>query len=510
MSAVVNIFSLIAENWNSDNIALIDDASGNQISYKDFANLVDNLSSQLTDCGVRENEAVVLLLEKSIFSVAVMVACLRLGACYIPLDLNSPQARLDYIIELANPRLILSEGENFEFLNYEKVTTPSVFVAASVFVTESSLTMSTPVIALRANDARKYPEGCTYVIFTSGSTGKPKGVQIGQGAVVAFLNAVSKEVSYDESTVFLNTSPLFFDASVLDIYMTLSKGGTLVLFTPPPFPSVLPKVISKYGVTDTLMVSTLLKLFASQYSGFEQADLSSLKSIWYGAEPCPTGVLHKIQQKLPEIVFIHGYGPTEVTHTSLFYVTKNVPSDNSYLPIGHPLDGLDARLDSSGYDSPYIGELLLAGDQVMLGYLGDLDGLNFIKIDEKIFYKTNDVVRIDVEGNYHFLCRNDDAVKVSGHFIHTTEIESAVNSLPGILSSTVIVSTKSDAGIAQNILILFYEGDRTPEAVTNELAGRLPNYMVPEVIRQLEANSPAILPSGKLDKGKLKELFHEF
>ncbi|MCG7498649.1 AMP-binding protein [Vibrio sp. Of7-15] len=494
-----NLYSKIEESWNSENIALIDDASNKQINYQELGNLVAEISLNLQGYGVSENQAVVLLLDKSIHSIATMLACLKLGACYIPLDPNIPKARLDYILQLSQPKLIIYSDRDLQLPDYHRL---------EVLQDHNAKNISFEI--LKSDNPRTYPTGCAYVIFTSGSTGNPKGVQVGHHSIVAFLKAVSKQVSYDEHTVFLNTSPLFFDASVLDIYMTLSRKGTLVLYTPTAFPRALPKLISKYRITDTLMVSTLLKLFASPYSGFEREDLSSLKAVWYGAEPCPVGVLRKIKQACPNILFIHGYGPTEVTHTALLYTTTELPDGNSYLPIGLPLAGLTARIVPSDPAEPYVGELFLAGEQVMLGYLGDTAGMRFTELDGKTYYKTNDIVRIDENGYYHFLGRNDDAVKISGHFVHTTEVEAAVNSICGVHASTVIVTETCQADISRNVLTLYYDGNITESELHEQLLNCLPHYMVPENVRKLSNSSSVILPSGKLDKKKLKELVDEY
>jgi len=489
---------LLTPHAGLDDIAITEASTDRSISYRDLVAAITTARSSLEQAGIRSGDIVALCGIKSIDLLTAAFATLACGAAYAFIDSDLPIDRLRTTLDICRPQIVISERVDVELADE----------ISADFIGE--LTAGLRMLRRRAPAARRANSALAYVIFTSGSSGRPKGVQISHTAVLSFLRSAHSRVSYGTPLVFLNTSPFFFDASVLDIYLTLALGGRLVLAPKIVMPGQVTAAVEKYRVTDTLIVSSLLKLLASRFSDLHYRDASSLRTIWFGAEPCPVRVLSRLKQQIPHLTFIHGYGPTETTHTATMHITSAPGNeDEAYLPIGRPLDTVEVRVVGADLDPTppgEVGELIISGHQLMDGYLNDeaANHAAFVEIDGVRFYRSNDLVRQDVNGELIFVGRRDDAVKIRGHLVYLGELETAALRLPGIEDAVAYAYDDAQEFKSLGLAVVTEQWSSTEDLVTR-LLELLPQYMVPTRVSLVTTSSDDLLPTGKLNRKRIRE-----
>ena len=511
----------IKDKVKSNKVAII--CKEQNLTYRELNMYSMKMSKIVNSLITKENDRVVVLLNKSIEAVISIYGVVFAGCAYIPLDYDLPAERLDYILENSNASVIITDSNSLGRVKnsdrkiicideYNK----DVKVSAGIIGWDGKYVEYDENEFANSRDKRLSDEA--YIIYTSGSTGAPKGVVIPQSSIMTFVKDMENSMHYNEETVYLNVSPLYFDASVLDLFCILNVSGTLVLLTKFLFPNDILKVIEKYRITDTLLVSSILKLMTSKLAKIEKFDLSSLKTIWYGGEACPIDVLRNVKNKLPNISFIHGYGPTESTHTALWYKFDNIPTDvTGYMPIGYDLPSVYTYvLDENLRKVPngIKGELYIGGNQLMVGYCNDVEKTNKHLIDnpyetnEKI-YKTGDIVSVDDKGAYWYHGRNDDMVKCGGNLVYLSEIENCLLGHEGIKDA--IALSIPDELYNNKILaaIVFnenYMNSNHEKELREYIAGKLPSYMIPSIFMFLDENDIPRTSNGKADRRQLVKL----
>lgn len=477
---------------NSKDIAII--YQDEEYSYADLKEYSDEFCEILKSLDVKRGDKVIIDLPKSAEFIFAIGGIIKSGATYIPLDFEQPYKRLQFILQECMPQVIFTRYEHLKqiMLLYPKGKIASIKSDLIIFST-----------MLSDYDRVRYLD-TTYIIYTSGSTGQPKGVMIAEKSIVSFINEIMPILNLSKNTRYLNVSPLYFDACILDIFGTLCAGGRLYLLDHLIFPKQLIYAFEKYQITDTLLVSSVLRLLVSRYSTLKYNGLPYLKHIWYGAESCPVHVIKKIKQFLPNVEFVHGYGPTETTHTATYFKFKEI--DNKYkdfMPIGKPLKGINIRIvDESGNDvkKGTTGELLLGGEQLMQGYVDERLNEAIILEKGKRFYKTGDFVYKNSDNDLVYVGRKDDVIKRAGKLVALKEVEQSLLSIKDI--KDVVVCAKQDDIFGSKIYAFVLETKLTESMIKKKLGELLPIYMIPEKIIILHTDFPRT-PNGKTDKNKL-------
>jgi len=480
--------------------AVVEAGTGARIGYDALNARVRDIAQRLTAAGVRPGDKVVVRATKSIGAVAAILAAMRVGATSVPVDPEMPADRLTHILAISAARFVVAPDN----------VPPADYAARHLADLPEGFALS---LREAGRPGKAEDADIAYVIFTSGSTGRPKGVPISHRAALAFLGSAQARVGYRPPMVFLNASPLFFDASILDVFLTLALGGELVLAPKIVLPSQIGRYLEEFRVTDTLMVSSLLKLMVGRFGDLAERDLSRLRSVWYGAEPCAVRVLKELKAQAPQVRLIHGYGPTEATHTTTMYVTDTLTdADDSYLPIGTPLATVEVRVvdaDLRPVAPGAVGELLISGAQLFEGYLGapDQTAAAFVELDGQRFYRSNDLVRTNAQGDLVFVGRRDEAVKVQGYLVYLREIESAAANIPGIQDAVASVYRTGDATEDMAALALHYLSDRTwsDSDLLAALSRKLPKYMLPTRLTRVAPEADMLLPTGKLNRRLLTD-----
>ncbi|MDF2801159.1 MAG: Non-ribosomal peptide synthetase [Anaerocolumna sp.] len=501
-----NLASILYKSETDDSKVAIEHGN-DSITYKQLKKSSDRVVEILEKYNVREEDNIIILLKKSISAIISIFGILKIGAAYIPMDYFLPVERLYYIIQDSSAKLVITDCHKIEELK-ENVKIPLINIQEELkeFETrgkESQYTLCT-------NRMKK----AAYIIYTSGSTGIPKGVVIPTCSVLTFIeNAVNLKL-YNSETRFLNVCPLHFDASVLDIFVTLYCNGTIILMDKFIWPMQLIHILKDKKITDTLLVPSVINIVITQINKLVSNDVLWLKSIWFGGETCSVNNIRKLMSKLEHVKFIHGYGPTESTHSVTVKILDKIPDEGAEtIPIGKALKGVKLYVLKEDGDLAGIGEsgeLLIGGEQLMLGYcnheeLTDKALINS-KFDEGLLYKSGDIVYLDENGEYNFISRKDDMIKIGGNLVYTSEIEKVLSADKRV-NHCFVLPIENDMGTRlAAIIVRKIPYELEVEEVRNEIRNKLPDYMIPSVICFINESDLKYMASGKVDRKGLLEL----
>ncbi|WP_250634974.1 non-ribosomal peptide synthetase [Bacillus subtilis] len=468
--------------------------SGGSLTYAELDMYASRLAAHLTARGVTNESIVGVLSERSPDMLIAVLAVLKAGGAYLPLDPAYPKERLSYMLKDSGASLLLTQpgcsapnfsGEMLE-VDMTSLEREEVKRYVSASVSDGSL---------------------AYVIYTSGSTGQPKGVAVEHRQAVSFLTGMQYQFPLSEDDIVMVKTSFSFDASVWQLFWWALSGASAYLLPPgwEKDPALIVQAIHQENVTTAHFIPAMLNSFLDQAEMLALGDGTNLKRVFAGGEPLAPRTAARFASILPQVSLIHGYGPTEATVDAAFYVLDpERDRDRLRIPIGKPVPGarlyvLDPHL--AVQPSGVAGELYIAGAGVARGYLNRpaLTEERFLKdpfYPGERMYKTGDVARWLPDGNIEFLGRTDDQVKIRGYRIEPGEIEAALRSIEGVREAAVTVRT--DSGEPE--LCAYVEGLQRNE-IRAQLERLLPGYMVPAYMIEME--QWPVTPSGKLDRNAL-------
>lgn len=485
------------------------------IKFKDKTAFVDARSS-ITFSELRNNsivlsykipahiidQPILIYLPKSIESIISIFGILYSGNFYVPVDINLPAKKLKLVFDNLKPILIITNSKL-----YNKISSVIDFPEANFIIINqvSDLIISPGVLNINLSKFKeKQP---AYCIYTSGSTGNPKGVLISHRSLINFINWASKCFGVDCNTILGNQSPLFFDVSVMDIFLTIKNGSTTylipeILFA---FPAKLIDFICLNKINHIIWVPSVLSSVARSKSLTNKN--TSLRNVLFAGEPLNVADLNYWRNNLKSTGFHNLYGPTEATVISTYY--KLDPClDYDNIPIGKPIDNVECiALDENGKEVEVgmIGELYISGISLALSYWNnsfktseDFRSLHQLGHGSHKWYRTGDLVKLDKDKNFIFIGRKDTQIKFMGYRIELGEIENAVSKLDFVYENCVVFDNQN------NIIILFVTvNDQTvdEEVIQINLMKSLPKYMLPKKI--IKINKIPHNRNGKIDRNQL-------
>ena len=473
---------------------------GQQLSYAALEQRTRALALALRAHGAGRDTLVAVALPRSLDLLVALVAVLRAGGAYLPLDLDHPPERLARVVQLARPACALVRAEDAALLPAQ---------VPQLQPHDWPQQASEPLTAPPA------PGDAAYVIYTSGSTGEPKGVLIEHQSIVNRLEWMRTHYGFASGERILQKTPATFDVSVWEFFLPLLTGATLVIAPPGAHrdPAWLARIIRGQRIGTCHFVPSMLAAFVAH----PDARGITMQRIFCSGEELPAALRERLHATLHSE--LHNlYGPTEAAvDVSWWNAAQDDPSRP--VPIGFPtwntrLYVLDAQMRAMPPGVP--GDLYLGGVQLARGYVGrgDLTAASFLsdphRPGERI-YKTGDVARWRLEdGAVVFLGRSDHQVKLRGLRIELGEIEAALQA-SGLVSRAEVMLRQDCAGQTDGGRIVAYvqaapdaDADATadlPAALRQRLAARLPDYMVPAAIVAM-ADWP-VTANGKLDRRAL-------
>ena len=478
----------------------IEEAPGGSITYRDLAALSDEVRDVLRRMGIGPGDRVGIYLRKSIDAVAAILGVLKAGAAYVPVDAAAPAWRSAYILaDCAVRVVVLEEGlaDAFTAEVSKLVEPPRLLLLPGVGGGESMRA------ALARVGAAPLPEwyangsnGATvpardhlaYVLYTSGSTGKPKGVMLTHGNALSFVDWCSEVFAPGCEDRFSSHAPFHFDLSILDLFVPLKHGATVVLIAAEAGrePLGLAALVSERRLTVWYSTPTILSLLA-QYGRLERYDYSALRLVLFAGEVFPVKHLRRITAHWPAPRYFNLYGPTETNVCTYFELPRTIADDRvTPYPIGRVCSHLRGRVvDERGAPAPtgMEGELQIAGAGVMRGYwnLAEQTERAFaVDADGTRWYRTGDIVQ-EQAGELLFVGRRDRMVKRRGHRIELGEIEAGLYRHPAVREAAVVASTDEDSGVRITAYLSCRDGERpTIVELKRFCAETLPGSMVPD------------------------------
>ncbi|WKL50105.1 amino acid adenylation domain-containing protein [Flavobacterium pectinovorum] len=505
---IYELFQAQAES-TPDSVALVYD--GQELSYRELNERSNQLARHIrceyqkrTQEALRADSLIALCLDRGLEMIIGILAVVKSGGAYVPIDPEYPQERIDYILEDTGAVLVLSQKHllDKEDLQLPKDKVITIDLSGSIYDGQDSSNLP----------QHSGAKNLAYVIYTSGTTGRPKGVMIEHAGVVNLVYIQKGDLEINTQSRILQYASTVFDASLWEIFSSLSFGASLYILSSTLRQDV--QLLGGYIEDNKINVATIppALLRTMFYKEF-----SNLKTLVVAGESTSLEMMQKWSKGRR---LINAYGPTENT----VCVTMHLYEDGDLnTNIGKPLSNMSTYvLDQNHQPVPIgvIGELHIGGAGLARGYLNrdDLTSERFITnpfaTDTDLLkgydrlYKTGDLVRWLPDGNLEYIGRNDDQVKIRGYRIELGEIEHALSSISGIRQSCVLVKERETSSGVVKSLVGYYvadggDSDLDQAVILEELSKMLPEYMVPGALVGMDSFPLTI--NGKLDKRSLPD-----
>ncbi|GAB3836090.1 non-ribosomal peptide synthetase [Dactylosporangium cerinum] len=476
------------------------DDGDTRLDYAALEAQVGQAASGLRALDVSAGDVVGLTTDQLVETIVAMLAVVRVGAAYLPLDLSLPADRLAYMATKADCRLVIGGG----------AVTGARVVPLAELAELAELSAIDPDPPGPGAGTAEQP---IYVMFTSGSTGAPKGVLMGDGPLLNLTAWQVAALGLGPDTRFLQYAPLGFDVSFQEIIPTLVAGGTVVsrgLADRRDLASVVRRV-EDAAVTHLYLPVAALRAFAGSAAeagvGFDRVRVVCVS----GEQLILDSQTRAFFAARPHLRLVNLYGPTE-THAVTTHVLSGTGDWPTHVPIGHPITGTSAQVvDRTGHLAPpgVVGELLLGGRCPAEGYVNDPEqtATRFVPDPygdgpRPVRYRTGDQVLWDETGTLVFLGRNDDQIKIRGYRVELGEIESSALELLPVRHA--VAAVRGDAA-GRHILLFVVPGNGAEpvesDAARRALSAALPSYMVPGAVLTV-AGIPKTV-NGKVDRAQL-------
>jgi amino acid adenylation domain-containing protein len=478
---------------------------GQILTYAELEHRADSLARLLAERDVA-GRIVGIAAERSFSLPVAILAVMRAGAAYLPLDMSYPSARLAFMMDDSNPRVLLTQRSVADNLPVPPAT-------RTIYLDEQgALTGEEAPSGRSCSWQTPDPDDLAYVIYTSGSTGTPKAVEMPHGPMANLIAWQCASSSCGEQSRTLQYSAASFDASFQEIFSTFASGGCLVLVGEGVRrdPYRLLRFIAEKQVNRIFMPFVALQALAHAGNDRQLYPGSLREVITAGEQLHVTPVLREFFTMLPRARLENQYGPSE-THIVTALRLGPRPSSWPERPsVGWPIANARIHiLDNEGHlaGPDAVGEIAIAGDVLARGYLRrpSLSAARFVPEPSGAappgsrMYRTGDVGRMEPDGRVHVLGRSDTQVKIRGYRVELGEVESAVKALPGLADAVVVAH--GDTAESRRLIAYVLGENVVPADVRARLARTLPEYAVPSVVIALDRFP--VTPSGKVDRRAL-------
>ncbi|GGG24223.1 hypothetical protein GCM10011344_26200 [Dokdonia pacifica] len=461
-----------------------------QVTYKELDERSNQIANSLVESGLEKETLVPICIHRSLEMIIGILGIMKAGGAYVPIDPSYPKARIDFMLEDSGAKIIVSQASLLDVLQTDQ--------EHIILCVDDTTSLSSKTAKVNINVTG---ENLAYSIYTSGTTGTPKGVLVEHKG---FMNYIAHQLHYfsmtNEENVLL-FSNYVFDASIEQIFISLSSGATLYI---PEYDTIMDSekigaYLEDHSITHLHATPSFLELVPEK-------EYPSLKRVVSGGEACSVNLVNKWRDG---IVCINKYGPTEVTITTLMHTITAEDKLGTVIPIGKPIDNTSCYILSESemlVPVGVIGELCLSGTQVARGYLNrpDLTAEKFVfnRFRESgNLYKTGDLARWLPDGSVEYMGRKDDQVKIRGHRIELAEIELRLEELSEV-DQVVVIAKEGPNGLKRLVTYVVGEAFDKHKAV-KELAQKLPEYMIPQLYVVLDTFP--LTTNGKIDKRALPE-----
>ena len=459
------------------------------------------LSIEINKTTTQLNKPIAIFLPKSKDAIISFIAALYSGNCYAPLDIKNPEQRIESILEVLKPALIITNTVLFDTIG--KIS-PNVKILNIDTISDSDK-VDTNKSYLNCIDTDP-----AYIIHTSGSTGVPKGVAISHRSIFDYIHWAIYAFDISKNENIGNQASFIFDNSTLDIYLMMFTGASLNLIPNHlfAFPLKLVEYLKINNINFIFWVPSVLVTIANQKI-LEKVNLLTLKKVLFAGEVMPTKQLKYWINNLDEnVIFANLYGPTEITVDCTYYIVDRSFEDSELLPIGFPCRNTDILILNAKNElckKGEHGELCVRGSSLALGYWNNFEKTDLMFVQnplnksfhEKI-YKTGDIVFFNELNEIIFVGRKDFQIKHLGYRIELGEIEHAVLRVFHSIAACALYDQ------IKNEIVLVYESEQEISLADFriKLNSVLAKYMIPN--RYVKLDKLPKSPSGKIDRSFIK------
>jgi amino acid adenylation domain-containing protein len=468
------------------------------MTYAELSHNSDLMAAHLVHKGCNPGDVIAVLMGRSIEMIVSILAILKAGGVYLPLDPNNPVERNLHCIDEAQVQILLTDTALPVDLVRE-----NVLISADVY---KHLKVSSSDVSFQPVNVDG--DSPCYIVYTSGSTGKPKGV-IAPHRGVFRLVIEPNYINIGANDSIIQFAPLSFDAATFEIWGALLNGGTLVLYSGISLdPNLLASELKDNQISIMFVTTALFHIIANHFI----ESFASLKYLLTGGDVLNPELMNKVAEHYPKLTLMACYGPTEnTTFTSTYPIRPNQKCSGN-VPIGREISGTTIHILGEGMvhvPQGDIGELFVSGRGVALGYVNREKSKNDFfedeSVDSGLIYRTGDLVRMNHNGDIEFIGRTDNQVKIRGFRASLEEIQSAIVKISHVDESVVMVE-KFDSG--DQLLIAYVQLKNNVELTGRELkkllSAELPEYLIPDRFH-INIAFP-INSNGKVCKKSLREM----
>ena len=462
-----------------------------EMTYSELNEKSNSLANYLRYKGVKPNDIIGIMVNRSLEMIISILAVLKAGGTYIPIDPEYPQDRIEYMLQNSNSKLLLTFSQLKDKVKFDNVEFVEL-INNNIYSTSSA--------SLKCINN---PDDSAYVIYTSGSTGKPKGVVLKHKALSNLTNYCNNYVEYlkdNKYRTIVSVTTVSFDIFIFETLISLTRGLKLVIANEDEqnIPRLLNKLIEKHNISIIQTTPARMQLFVNNYKYIPA--LKNLDFITLAGEPLSNALVNALKEISGATIY-NGYGPSE---TTVFSTLTDV-TNHKTITIGKPLDNTKIYILDKMFNlvpTGCVGELYIAGDGLGKGYLNrpDLTEKSFIPnpfIPGTLMYKTGDLGYFQDNGEIICLGRSDNQVKIRGLRIELEEIEHKILENKSITNCVVVKQTDETA---HEFLCAYYTSNDEIDInnLRGDLSKNLPNYMVPQYFIKL--NKLPYTPNGKVNR----------
>ncbi len=486
--SVIHDFTAIVKSFGEKSAI---EYEGETVSYNLLDAVTNNIAYRLREMGIEKENIIAVECKNKLNTVKYMLAVMKAGGVYLPIDSTYPEERKKYILQDSGTKLLLTDDTETVAYGNEMLKVVDL-ITDNEKVTPEHYNDYTPEIR---------GEDLAYMIYTSGSTGKPKGVLLKHIGLKNLTTSQIKDFSVTSQSRVLQLASFGFDASLSEIFMALLSGATLVIpdDTVKKDTRLLIATIKDKKITTATIPPSLLSVLP-----YEKID--DFKTIISAGESLPKEVA---KRWMKDYDLINAYGPTECSIGVTSYKVENIKDEWNSVPIGSPIDNMDVYvLDDYGNPVPVgvVGEICVGGIGLARGYYNkpELTAEKFVPnnfADGRI-YRTGDLGKFTKDGVIEFVGRKDSQVKLRGYRIEIGEVEENIKTIQGVKDCAVVVQ-EQNANEKKLVAFVVSDEDDIERKVRKQLKRNLPDYMIPNLIIKLD--ELPLTPNAKVDRKYLEK-----
>lgn len=494
--ASLSIIDAFAAQVERDPQALALVYDDEQMSYGQLDTQANQLAHVLLERGAEPGDIIGICLPRRCELVVSLLAVLKVGGVYLPIDAQWPHERTELLIENSGLQLLISDEDTLDELPAHSINYIELVVWEEDEDEIAQAPEDSPEVAVE-------PTAPCYIMYTSGSTGTPKGVVACHQGVVRVCHQPDYIATGPEH-VLLQAAPVIFDAATFEIWGALLNGARLVIYPAPRIEiATLFEVIEQHQVSTLWLTTVLFNSLVDLYPQLPQ----SLKQIIFGGEKASKRHVEMALEQYPQLKLYNAYGPTETTTFATIFAIDEAVNKHQEIPIGKPIAQTRCYVLNQALQlvAPgAIGELYIGGEGLAQGYLHqqELTDAAFIADpfgwdEQDKIYKTGDLVRWLPDGDLAYVGRVDSQVKLNGHRIELEAISHALARFDGVKQAFVTVKSMPQG----ERLVAYWVGEGQSQTLKSLLRSSLPSYMVPQLFVEL-AQLP-LNTNGKVDVAAL-------